>query len=87
MRGGVQGDEELNLGSVGRALWRKKGSIVGPTLIMAAAAFVGVNLITPRYQSEARVLVEGRENIFLRPEAEKTLMERGTVDAETVTCS
>src|SRR5262249_46372179 len=29
--------------------------------------------------------VEGRENIFLRPEAEKTLMDRGSVDAETVT--
>ena len=39
---------------------------------MAAAAFVAVNLMTPRYKSEARVLVEGRENIFLRPEAEKT---------------
>ena len=35
------------------------------------AAFVGVNLITPHYKSEARILVEGRENIFFRPEAEK----------------
>ena len=91
MRGGVQGrrqsdsGDEINLGTVARALWRNKRAIIGPTLLMAAAAFVGVNLITPRFKSEARVLVEGRENIFLRPEAEKALMDRGTVDAETVT--
>ena len=44
--------------------------------MVAALAFVGVNLITPRYKSEARVLVEGRENIFLRPEADKALTDR-----------
>src|SRR5690349_19554337 len=77
--------EEMNLAMIGRALWRNKRSIIGPMLIMAAAAFVAVNLITPRYKSEARVLVEGRENIFLRPEAEKALMDRGSIDAETVT--
>ena len=75
----------MNLGSIGRAIWRNKRSIIGPTLIMAAAAFIAVNLLTPRYKSEARVLIEGRENIFLRPEAEKTMSDRGTVDAETVT--
>ncbi len=52
---------------------------------MAAAAFIAVNLMTPRYKSEARVLVEGRENIFLRPEADKAMIDRGSVDAETVT--
>ena len=78
-------DDELSLGAIGRALWRNKRAIIGPTLIMVAAAFVGVNLITPRYKSEARVLVEGRENIFLRPEAEKATIDRSTVDPETVT--
>jgi succinoglycan biosynthesis transport protein ExoP len=42
-------------------------------------------MLTPGYKSEARVLVEGRENIFLRPEAEKALIDRGTVDPEAVT--
>jgi len=68
-----------------RAVWRNKRSIIGPTLIMVAAAYIGVNLLTPRYKSEARVLVESRENVFLRPEAEKSLMDRGTVDQEMVT--
>ena len=92
MRGGVQysgspgsADEEMNLGAIARAIWRKKRSIIGPTLIITAAAFIAVNLMTPRYKSEARVLVEGRENIFLRPEVDKAMTDRGTIDAETVT--
>jgi uncharacterized protein involved in exopolysaccharide biosynthesis/Mrp family chromosome partitioning ATPase len=91
MRSGVdrraQADagDEINLGTVARALWRNKRAIIAPTILLAVAAFIGVNLITPRYKSEARVLIEGRENIFLRPEAEKALMDRGSVDAETVT--
>ena len=91
MRGGVQGrrqtdtSDEISLGTVARAVWRNKRAIIGPTILIAAAAFVAVNLMTPRFKSEARVLVEGRENIFLRPEAEKLTMDRGTVDPETVT--
>jgi succinoglycan biosynthesis transport protein ExoP len=78
-------DGELSLAMVGRALWRSKRVIIGSVLLVTALTFVCVNLITPRYKSEARVLVEGRENIFLRPEADKALMDRGTVDPETVT--
>jgi len=92
MRGGVQysgpavsADEDMNLGAMARAIWRRKGAIIGPTLVITAAAFIAVSLMTPRYKSEARVLVEGRENIFLRPEADKALVDRGSIDAETVT--
>jgi uncharacterized protein involved in exopolysaccharide biosynthesis/Mrp family chromosome partitioning ATPase len=91
MRGGFENgrspapvDDEVNLGTIGRALWHNKRLIVGPVLIMAAAAFIGVNSMTPRYESEARVLVESRENIFLRPEAEKVLTDRSGVDQEAV---
>ncbi len=80
----VINDGEANLGTVARALWRNKRSIIGPTLIAAAAAFIAVNLMTPKYKSEARVLYEGRENIFLRPEAEKTVIDRGTIDQEAL---
>jgi uncharacterized protein involved in exopolysaccharide biosynthesis/Mrp family chromosome partitioning ATPase len=78
-------DEEANLGTIARALWTNKHRIVFPTILMAAATFIGVSLLTPRFKSEARVIVEGRENIFLRPEAEKSMIDRGTVDAEAVT--
>jgi succinoglycan biosynthesis transport protein ExoP len=75
---------DIDFSALGRALWRKKTLILGLTLLTAALAFAAVNFITPRYKSEARVLIETRENIFLRPDAEKTL-ERTTVDQEAVT--
>ena len=77
---------ELDLGALGRALWAKKRQIITLTLAATLLAFVGVNLVTPRYRSEARILIETRENIFLRPDAEKNASERGTtVDQEAVT--
>jgi succinoglycan biosynthesis transport protein ExoP len=43
-----------------------------------------VNVITPRYKSEARILIDGRENIFLRPNGERN-EERTALDQEAVT--
>ena len=40
--------------------------------------------ITPRYKSEARILIDGRENVFLRPNGERS-EERSSLDAEAVT--
>jgi exopolysaccharide transport family protein len=79
-------DGELDLGAVGRTLLRKKWWVLGPALAVAALTFVGVNLITPKYKSEARIIIDGRENVFLRPDAEKGANERDrTVDQEAVT--
>src|SRR5580704_17013051 len=76
--------EELDLGALGRALWRRKVPILALTLAAAAIAFIAVSLVTPRYKSETRVLIETRENIFLRPEADKTLEPGAAVDQEAV---
>jgi succinoglycan biosynthesis transport protein ExoP len=83
--GVTQAAAEIELGALGRALWRRKFLIIGLTLITALLAFAAVNYITPRYKSEARVLIETRENIFLRPDAEKSLERGTTVDQEAVT--
>jgi succinoglycan biosynthesis transport protein ExoP len=83
--GMAQAIDELDLGELGRALWRKKRWIVGLTLAAAGLAFMAVNVVTPRYKSEARVLIETRDNIFLRPEAERTGERSATVDQEAVT--
>src|ERR1700681_3684343 len=76
---------EVDLGALGGALWRRRFLIAGLTLAAAAIAFAAVNLITPRYKSEARVLIETRENIFFRPDAEKASERGTTVDQEAVT--
>lgn len=74
---------EPDLRGLGRVLWQKKSLILGVTLVAAGAAFVVVNAITPRYKSESRLLLEVRENVFLRAEADKTA-DRTTIDPEAV---
>jgi exopolysaccharide transport family protein len=76
--------EELDLRALGRSLWYRKWQIIVPTIAMGLLAFVVVNLITPRYRSEARILIEGRDNVFLRADAEKS-SDRSVVDPEAVT--
>jgi uncharacterized protein involved in exopolysaccharide biosynthesis/Mrp family chromosome partitioning ATPase len=75
---------EPDISGLGRALWRRKTRIIGFTLIVTAAAFVVVNMMTPRYRSETRILLEAKENVFLRAEADKQA-DRNTVDPEAVT--
>jgi polysaccharide biosynthesis transport protein len=76
---------ELDLRALGAALWRKKWKVLAPTAVAAGIALLIVQFVTPRYVSEARILIEGRENIFLRPEAEKQGPERSALDPEAVT--
>jgi succinoglycan biosynthesis transport protein ExoP len=78
----VAGD--LDFGALGQALLRKRGWIIIPTLLAAALSITAVNLVAPRYKSEARILVDGRENVFLRPNGERN-EERTSLDAEAVT--
>jgi len=83
---GKPAETSLDLSMLGRDLWRKKRWILLPTLIVAVCAIFYVNIATPIYRSEARLLVVGKENIFLRPDAEKsTSIDRTDVDPEAVT--
>src|SRR5947209_17048669 len=75
---------DLDLRALGHVLTRKRGLIVAPTMLAAVIAIMAVNLVTPRYRSEARILVDGRENVFLRPNGERS-EERTSLDAEAVT--
>jgi uncharacterized protein involved in exopolysaccharide biosynthesis len=77
-------DGDIDLSAVARALWARRMWILVPTLAVFFLTFVGVQIITPRYKSEARVLFEGRENVFLRPEAEKTTNDSAAGDPEAV---
>jgi polysaccharide biosynthesis transport protein len=77
-------DADVDLASLGAALWRKRYAILRPTIIVALFTFAVVTVIPPKYQSEARVLVVGRDNVFLRPDADKDVIDRGNVDPEAV---
>jgi uncharacterized protein involved in exopolysaccharide biosynthesis/Mrp family chromosome partitioning ATPase len=69
--------------ALGRLLWMRKARIFGVTLICGAGAFVVVNAMTPQYRSEARILLEARENVFMRAEADKNA-DRTTIDEQAV---
>src|SRR3954452_7196670 len=75
---------DLDLHALGQALMRKRSWIIVPTVLAAVLSIAAVNLVTPRYKSEARILVDGRENVFLRPSGERN-EERTSLDAEAVT--
>jgi len=74
---------EPDMRALGRLLWQRKGRILGVTLACAAGAYVVVNAITPQYRAETRILLEARENVFLRAEADKNA-DRTTIDPEAV---
>ena len=75
---------ELDFVAIGQALARKRMWIIVPTLLAALLSIAAVNMITPRYKSEVRLLIDGRENVFLRPNGERN-EDRNALDAEAVT--
>ncbi len=75
---------DLDLRAIGQALARKRGWIIIPTLLAAVLSVAAVNMVTPRYKSEVRILIDGRENVFLRPNGERN-DDRNALDPEAVT--
>ena len=75
---------DLDLRVLGQALMRRRNWIIVQTVLALVASLAAVNMITPRYKSEARILIDGRENVFLRPSGERN-EERTALDPEAVT--
>src|SRR3974390_3161985 len=78
-------DADFDLPALGAALWRDKWKILRPTLLVALAVLAVVMVIPPKYLSESRVLLVGRDNVYLRPDADKDVIDRNVVDPEAVT--
>ena len=77
-------DAELDLPALGRVLWRKKWKVLVPTIVVTLIALAVVQIITPRYSSEARVYLLERDNVYLRPDIDK-VTSVPVVDEEAVT--
>src|ERR1700704_2416549 len=78
------GAGDLDLRALGQALLRQRRWIIVPTVLAAVLSIAAVNMVTTRYKSEARILIDGRENVFLRPNGERN-EERNALDPEAVT--
>jgi polysaccharide biosynthesis transport protein len=81
----TSGTGDLDLHALGLALVNKRRWIIVPTLLAAVLSIAAVNLVTPRYKSEARILIDGRENVFLRPNGERNEERNAQLDPEAVT--
>lgn len=75
---------DLDLRLIWQALVDKRKWVLVPTAVVFVLSLAVVNVITPRYKSEARILIDGRENVFLRPNGERN-QERSTLDDAAVT--
>ncbi|MET0606876.1 MAG: exopolysaccharide transport family protein [Beijerinckiaceae bacterium] len=68
MAGGQPLVGEMDLGGLWRAVVARRRAILLPTLLLTAAAAVFVNVVSPRYAGEARVLLESRVSYLSRPD-------------------
>lgn len=59
--------DTLDLSALWAAIKRRKYWILGPSLAVLGLSFVAVNLVTPRYTGEARILLENRDSFYTRP--------------------
>ncbi|MCJ2096772.1 GumC family protein [Methylobacterium sp. J-072] len=64
--------EGVGLAQVPQILRRSIGWIVGPTLVVALGASVFVNVVSPRYTGEAKLILESRDPAFARTAQERT---------------
>lgn len=63
----VRAAGEVDLASLGAAVWRRRKLVLLPTALVAAATFLILSVATPLYRSEARVIIEPRDTTYVRP--------------------
>ncbi|ODR94298.1 hypothetical protein AUC70_06285 [Methyloceanibacter stevinii] len=77
--------DDIDLGSLGSALWRAKGRIIALSLLAGAITFIALSMMRPLYTSEARILVQNEETAFTRPTNEQSAANyRVTLDEQAV---
>jgi succinoglycan biosynthesis transport protein ExoP len=76
--------DTLDLSALWAAIKRRKFWIIGPSVAVLGLSFVAVNLITPRYTGEARILLENRDSFYTRPGQSAGESSGQQFDAEAV---
>ncbi|MFZ2019010.1 MAG: Wzz/FepE/Etk N-terminal domain-containing protein [Methyloceanibacter sp.] len=77
--------EDVDIPTLGRALWHAKGWIVGLALGAGLVTFVALSMMRPLYTSEARILIQNEESAFTRPaEDSNRNPQQQTLDEQAV---
>jgi exopolysaccharide transport family protein len=53
-------DADIDLGGLFRAIWKRRLLVLASTVVFGGLAFAGASVVSPKYQSEARILIETR---------------------------
>jgi uncharacterized protein involved in exopolysaccharide biosynthesis/Mrp family chromosome partitioning ATPase len=78
-------DDDIDLATLGAALWRAKGWILGLVIGAGLVTFVGLSMMRPLYTSEARILIQNEDSVFTRPTGEQGRSEpRSSLDEQAV---
>jgi uncharacterized protein involved in exopolysaccharide biosynthesis len=80
----MQTADDIDLATLGHALWRAKGWILGLALLAGAATFIGLSMVRPLYTSEARILIQNDESAFTRPTTDREPEPRTSLDEQAV---
>jgi tyrosine-protein kinase Etk/Wzc len=76
---------EIDLPTLGRALWRTKGTIIALSIGAAVLTFVVLSMMRPLYTSEARILIQNDESAFTQPaDTQARDMQQRTLDEQAV---
>jgi uncharacterized protein involved in exopolysaccharide biosynthesis/Mrp family chromosome partitioning ATPase len=76
--------EDVDLGALGRALWRAKKWIIGLALGAGAATFIVLSMMRPLYTSEARILIQNEESAFTRPADDQGRDRQQALDEQAI---
>jgi uncharacterized protein involved in exopolysaccharide biosynthesis len=83
-RKAMQTADDIDLATLGSALWRARGWILGLTLLAGAVTFIGLSMVRPLYTSEACILIQNDESVFTRPTTDREPEPRTSLDEQAV---
>ncbi len=75
---------DASLGDIGRAVRRRWRFVAIPTLIAFAGSLAFVNIVSPRYTGEAKLLLQTSDSYFTRPGQERSGDQQPQIDEQGV---
>ncbi len=76
---------DIDLPTLGRALWRAKTAILGLSIGAGVLTFIVLSMMRPLYTSEARILIQNEESVFTRPaDGQVRDVQQRTLDEQAV---
>ncbi len=76
---------EIDVRAVGRYIGQRRKWLFGPAAAALGLSFLVVNLMSPVYRSESRLLIESGDNPYTRPDSDKNQQpDRAAVDQEAI---